>query len=271
LAISRQFLELMNGSISVESTPGKGSVFYVKIPVETSTQADVDGLIGELQAGEVIGLEPDQPSYRVLIAEDQPESQLLLAKLMTSVGIESRVAENGEECLKLFREWQPQLIWMDRRMPIMDGVEATRHIRELPGGHEVKIVAVTASVFEEQKQELFDAGMDDFIRKPYRFQEIYDCMARHLGVEYIYRSSIHDVAEAQLIPVTPRMLSVLTDATRDDLEVALRRLDSQQILSIIQQIDEYDTELAKALSLRAKNFDYRSILDALVLVKNTDK
>jgi CheY-like chemotaxis protein/anti-sigma regulatory factor (Ser/Thr protein kinase) len=267
LAISRKFLELMDGSIGVESTPGKGSVFRVKLPVQTSSLAEIESQADGMQTGEVVGLQPGQPAYRVLIAEDQPESQLLLVKLMTSIGLEAKVAKNGEECLKLFREWQPQLIWMDRRMPVMDGVEAARRIRELPGGQEVKIVAVTASVFKDQQQELFDAGMDEFIRKPYRFEEIYDCMARHLGIKYIYRTTIPATAAEQPVPVTPEMLSVMPDATRDELEVALVRLDSQQIDSIIQQIKEIDTEVAKALSLKAKNFDYQSILNALAMQK----
>ena len=75
---------------------------------------------------------------------------------------------------------------MDRRMPVMDGVEATKRIRALPGGREISIVALTASVFSEEQQVLFDAGIDEFLSKPYRFDEICDCMARRLGMKYIY-------------------------------------------------------------------------------------
>jgi len=95
--------------------------------------------------GDIVSLAPNQPEYRILIVEDQLENQLLLTKLMEDVGFPVKVAENGEQALGLFQSWQPHLIWMDRRMPVMDGVEATRRIRELPGGKEVKIVAVTAS------------------------------------------------------------------------------------------------------------------------------
>ena len=92
-------------------------------------------------------------------------------KLMADIGLNARLAENGEQCVELFQEWHPQLIWMDRRMPVMDGIEATRRIRQLPGGKDVKIVAVTASAFKEQRRKLLDAGMDDFVRKPYRFMK----------------------------------------------------------------------------------------------------
>ena len=162
---------------------GKGSIFRVELPVELAEEADTGAPKAGEQAGEPIGLAPGQPAYRILIAEDQPENQLLLVKLMTGIGLDVELAENGEECVRLFQEWHPHLIWMDRRMPVMDGVEATRRIRALPDGQAVKIVAVTASAFKEQRQEMLDAGMDDFVRKPYRFHEIYDCMAKQLGRE----------------------------------------------------------------------------------------
>jgi CheY-like chemotaxis protein len=107
---------------------------------------------------------------------------------MSDIGLETKVAENGARGLDIFKEWHPHLIWMDRRMPVMDGIEATQRIRELPDGREVKIVAVTASAFKEQQQEMFDAGMDDFVRKPYRFEEIYDCLSKQLGVRFVYKS-----------------------------------------------------------------------------------
>jgi CheY-like chemotaxis protein len=132
----------------------------------------------------VVGLAPGQPAYRILIAEDNQDNQQLLSKLMTGIGLDVKVADNGEVCVKLFQEWCPHLIWMDRRMPVMDGVEAAHRIRQLLGGEAMKIVAVTASAFKEQ-QEMLGVGMDDFVSKPYRFEEIYGCLARQLGVTYV--------------------------------------------------------------------------------------
>ena len=121
--------------------------------MEPAAEADIRSLPAATQAGEVCGLAPGQPAFRILIAEDQRENQLLLMKLMADIGLNARLAENGKRCVELFQEWHPQLIWMDRRMPVMDGIEATRRIRQLPGGKDVKIVAVTASAFDEQRQE----------------------------------------------------------------------------------------------------------------------
>jgi CheY-like chemotaxis protein len=262
LTISRQFVQLMGGTIGAESTVGKGSIFRVDLPVEIASSESIKAMRAVEHTGEVAGLAPGQPSYRILIAEDQHDNQLLLAELMTGAGFEAKVAENGEQCVKLFQEWQPHLIWMDQRMPIMGGVEATRCIRTLPGGREVKIIALTASVFKEQQQELFDAGMDDFLRKPYRFQEIFDCLAKHLRVEYVYRSEAPQ-AEAAPAALTPAMLAALPDAVRGQLRDALESLHGDRIAAVIRLAGATDPKLGRTLARLAENFNYPAILNAL--------
>jgi CheY-like chemotaxis protein/anti-sigma regulatory factor (Ser/Thr protein kinase) len=192
LAISRRYIELMGGTLTFKSTPGKGTIFRIVLPVELADSETVTVKVGSHCEEEVSGLAPGQPSYRILIAEDQPVNQLLLAKLMTDIGLEVKVANNGEQCVQLFQDWHPHFIWMDRRMPVMNGDAAARIIRTLPEGDIVKIVAVTASVFREQQQELLEAGMDDVLRKPYQFREIYDCLSRHLGLKYVYQEREHE-------------------------------------------------------------------------------
>lgn len=258
LAITYQFVQMMGGSIAVESLPGKGALFRVDLPMAS---ASADELLGaEIRnLGDVVGLVPSQRRYRIMIVEDQRENQLLLSRLMTDLGLEVKVVENGQQCLDLFPDWRPDLIWMDRRMPVMDGIEATKRLRQLPEGQTVKIVAVTASAFKEQQQEILGAGMDDFIRKPYRFDEIYDCLARQLGVEYIY----HVCGEVKPAELTPAMLSGLPSTLRDQLKDALESLDSELIIPVIRQISEIDAVLGHALSSLAEGFDYQSIFTAL--------
>ncbi len=260
LTITRQFVQLMGGSISLESTPGKGTVFRVDLPLNEVAEADIVNP-KELGHGAVVGLATGQPEYRILIVEDQRDNQLLLTKLIESAGFQCKVAENGEQGVQLFQSWHPHFIWMDRRMPVMDGLEATRRIRELPGGKEVKIVAVTASAFIEQRSEMLDAGMDDFVRKPYRSNEIYECLSRQLGVKFIYEGA----AELQqpVMSLTPEMLAVLPEALRNDLKRALDELRSERIEFVIQQVAAYDRPLQKTLIHYAQNFNYPAILQAL--------
>ncbi|HEX5391950.1 MAG TPA: ATP-binding protein [Rhodocyclaceae bacterium] len=258
LTITKQFIDLMGGRIEVESTVGKGSLFRVEVPVELA-----DFPSGQpLEQRDVVGLVPGQPAYRILIVEDQKENQLLLTRLMSTLGLESKVAEDGEQCLRLFQEWHPDLIWMDRRMPVMDGLEATQRIRRLPDGGKVKIVAVTASAFKEQKQEMFDAGMDDFVSKPYRFGEIYDCLARQLGLKYLYRAEAAETEGKQATQV-PETLSTLPASLRQNLRDALECLDREQVMACLDQIGKVDADLAAALSRLAKGFDYPAMLRLL--------
>jgi PAS domain S-box-containing protein len=262
LSIVRQFVQLMKGAISMESTPGKGSLFCVEIPLETANETEITQL-GVKYQGDVTGLAPGQPSYRILIAEDQYNNQLLLKKLMNDIGMEVKIANNGEECVKIFKEWHPDLIWMDRRMPVMDGVEATRRIRRLRSGKKVKIVAVTASVFKEQQPELLDAGMDDYIRKPFQFNEIYDSLTQQLGIKFTYRGAIAKTRGTAPTLLTPQQLATISGKLRDELRNAVESLDRERIIAAIKQISAVDSTLGCALSQRVDEFDYPSILAAL--------
>jgi CheY-like chemotaxis protein len=151
---------------------------------------------------------------------------------------------------------------MDWRMPVMDGVEAASRIRRLPNGKEVKIVAVTASAFKEQLPELSVAGMDDYVRKPYRFREIYDILTRQLGLEFVYRTEPQTVSARPFLP-TPAQLQAITAEQRDKLHAALEALDSTQIAAAIEEIGTVDAGLAQILTQLANEFDYPSMLGLL--------
>ncbi|MGZ5050447.1 MAG: response regulator [Methylobacter sp.] len=260
LTITRQFVQLMGGSIALESTLGKGSLFRIDLPLR---EAGEEELVKSkrISHDDILSLAPGHPDYRVLIVEDQLENQILLTQLMESIGISVKVAKNGQEGVQLFQSWRPHLIWMDRRMPIMDGVEAAKTIRQLPDGNQVKIVAVTASAFMEQREEMLKAGMDDFVCKPFRSNEICECLSRQLDAKYIYK----DVSEQQKqkTALTSEMLSILPNELHRDLLDALESLDSERIDQIIEQVAAYDQPLQKTLANFAENFDYSAILKAL--------
>jgi CheY-like chemotaxis protein len=261
LSITRQFVQLMGGSITVESTPGKGSLFRVELPFIEAKESDIAPPQGS-EKGEVVGIAPGQTRYRILIVEDDPENQLLLSRLMQHIGFEIKVAADGVQGIQLFQSWQPHLIWMDRRMPVMDGLEATQAIRQLPGGKDVKIIAVTAAALVEERDEMMKAGMDDFVRKPYRFNEIYDCLGKQLDVQYIYAEPQTDNKSPAVI-LTTEMLAVLPPALRNELRAGLESLREEQINAALQQVAEYDVTLYHELSRLVDNFDYPSILKVL--------
>jgi CheY-like chemotaxis protein len=252
---------MMGGSIGLESAPGKGSLFRVNLPLTEAKETDTVNT-KQTKLGEVVALAPGQPNYRILIVEDQKDNQALLAHLLESIGLRIRVAENGKQGIELFQQWHPHLIMMDRRMPVMDGEEAMQRIRELPGGREVKIVAVTASAFKEQQKKMLDAGMDDFVGKPYTPGEIYTCLARQLGLRYQHK----DYAESQKQspPLTPESISILPSTLRSELKQALETLDNDQISRLILKIAAYDKNLHQTMAQLAERFDYPAILNALI-------
>ncbi|MDD4964133.1 MAG: ATP-binding protein [Gallionella sp.] len=261
LSITRQFIQLMGGTLSMTSTIGKGTIFKIDLPVEKIASSDVIRP-DPLAHGEAISLVAGQPDYRILIVEDQLENQMLLTQLMKNMGFQVKLAENGKEAVQLFKAWQPHLIWMDRRMPIMDGLEATRHIRALPGGKTVKIVAVTASVMFEQHNEIITAGVDGIVRKPYRAHEIYDCLAEQLGVQYVYADTQPAQAPEHDL-LTAEMLATLPLAFRQQLLEALNSLDDSRITHVIQQVSAVDSKLYKILMQLTENFNYPAIQSAL--------
>ena len=152
LAICKQYVELMGGQIGITSEPGKGSVFYFSIPVSVlPSVAEPE----EPKRGRILGLAEGQPRYRLLIVEDQAENRLLLRSLLDPLGFELREAVNGKEAVALFEQWRPDLIWMDVRMPVMDGSEAVRRIRAAKAGADTKIIALTAHALEEERRPLW--------------------------------------------------------------------------------------------------------------------
>jgi PAS domain S-box-containing protein len=261
LAITRQFVQLMGGHISLgETAGGIGALFRVDLPLKEINAADLVKAI-ENDEGAVHHLEPGQPEYRILVVDDQFDNRLLLVKLMECVGFSVASAENGQQAVEMFSKWRPHFIWMDQQMPVMDGREAMEAIRSLPGGGTVKIVAVTASGLQEQRNEMLSAGMDDFIRKPYQFSEIYECLSKHLGVRYIYEdtSSVKHIVE----DVTAENMEVLPENERVELRLALESLDEERIARAVAKVSNYDTELQNKLRRLIECFDYPAILKAL--------
>ncbi|MET0123512.1 MAG: response regulator, partial [Candidatus Thiodiazotropha sp. 6PLUC9] len=253
LTISRQFVQMMNGSIELQSTPGKGSVFTIDLPLTDAMETDITQAEQQV-ANRVVGLAPGQPEYRILIVEDQIDNQLLLSSLLHHAGLQDKVAENGKQAVELYQSWQPHLIFMDRRMPVMDGEQATRQIRSLPNGDEVKIIAVTASAFKEQREQMLEAGVDDFIGKPYHPDEIYAQLSKHLEIRFLHDELVE--AKQQRRALTPEMLSKLPDELRFDLQEAVESLEIQRIYYVIKQVDEYDHDLNKNLTQCVEDYDY---------------
>jgi PAS domain S-box-containing protein len=274
LAISRQFVQLMRGEITVSSTVGQGSIFQVQIPIKVS-----DSLVWypPKPMQRVVGLAPQQPTYRILIVEDRPENRQFLTQLLEQVGFSVQVAENGQVALESWERWQPHLIWMDMRMPVMDGYEATRRIKAQPQGQSTVIVALTASAFEEEKAAVLAAGCDDFIRKPFREEQIFEKLAEHLGVCYQYEA-IATAEDWQTDPASPlstgtlkQYLTQMTYPWITQLHQAATLADAELVQELVQDLPEPMSPLAATLTDWVNNFRWDEILQLTQRMISTDE
>lgn len=259
LVISKQYVALMGGQMDVESSPGKGSVFHFEVPVEILIDKK---LPDELPHGRITGLAAGQPRYRLLIAEDQMENRLLLRNILEPFGFELREAVNGREALAICQEWHPHLIWMDIRMPVMNGLTAAKRIKKSEAGAGTIIIALTAHALEEERRKILAAGCNDFIRKPYRKTEIFDALARHLGLQYEYEmqpSKPHG-GESEL---RPEQLAALPAELLGRLHQAVIELDTVRTLELTGQIATHDARLAAALESLARRLEFRRLLELL--------
>ena len=260
LAISREFARLMGGEITVTSVVDRGSVFVIRLPFK---DADAGAAEPEATAGHVLRLRPGG-ACRVLIVDDVEDNRQLLAELLGPVGFDVRLAADGAEAVAAFQAWRPDLILMDFRMPVMDGHEAIRRIRALPGGGVPKIIAVTASAMDENRRELLDVGADDFIGKPFREPDLFEKIRGQAGVEYVYAADGPPAHAAGPVAVTPASLAGCPAALLTSLREAVLTADLDLMLARIMEVDRgCDPGVAAELRRLAEGYEYQALLDLL--------
>ena len=273
LSISRQFVRLMGGDILVSSCLGGGTLFSFEIPIIRTVAAAVKP---KIPAAQIVGLAPNQPEYRILVVEDQMANRVMLIELLRSIGFQVGEAMNGIEAIALWRSWRPHLIWMDIRMPEMDGLEATQQIRQLqnPSEDPVVIIALTASIFEEEHQEILTIGCNDWVRKPFRQEVILAKIAEYLGVVYVYETKDVDrrfqadqLSSKNHLLHTDQLngdhLKSMSPKWRSQLREAAICARDQRLFRLIDEIPPEHSPLANVLVDLVNNFRYDKIMDLI--------
>jgi signal transduction histidine kinase/DNA-binding NarL/FixJ family response regulator len=260
LAISRQFVGLMGGEIQVHSMLDLGSTFYFNI----------ETLLGEsslsnsnLHKPKIQKIATNQPQYRILVVDDKTANRRLLLEILQAVGFTPRSATNGREAISIWKLWQPDLIWMDMRMPLMDGYRATKYIKSQENGTKTKIIALTALAFEEQREKIFNAGCDDFLSKPFREERIFEMMAQHLGVKYVYESDKLAVVSGATFGKSRlgKDLSYLSPEWLNELHQAAIAVDAEKIEQLIEDLAPRHDLLARSLLDITRRYDFDTIIE----------
>jgi PAS domain S-box-containing protein len=267
LPISKKFVELMGGEIAVSSTVGKGTIFCFDVSIKLPETTDV---LTQTPTRKAIGLAPNQPEYRILVVEDRFENRLLLVRLLRSIGFQVREAENGQEGVAIWESWQPHLIWMDMRMPVMDGYEATKRIRAHLKGQETVIIALTASAFEEQRNIVLSAGCDDFLGKPFREDVLLEKMGQYLGVNYVYEDSQQENLQSQVSNQQSQieqpletLLKQMPNEWIGQLRNAAFECSDNTVLELVEEILPVSETLANTLTDWANNFRFDLVIDLI--------
>ncbi|MCP4672349.1 MAG: response regulator [Desulfobacula sp.] len=254
LVISKMLIQVMGGRLKVESQIGQGSRFTFQIPMEIVNP----GQLSATMPCKIEGLEPGQSDFRILVVDDKPGNRQVLINLLKPFGFDLRQASDGRQAVSISQEWQPHLIWMDIQMPVMDGWEAAKKIRN-QGNKDTCIIAVSAVVLEPDLKASIIGRCDGYLAKPYNVEDIFILLNRHLNIKLVYEA---------MEPVSSK------DSPKEDLVQSLKELppdlvrqlvhsasvlDSATIHEIINNINKLNPFLADHLKNMAQEYHYEKI------------
>ncbi len=257
LAISREYIHMLGGDISLKSKVNEGSTFTFDINVE---QSDLSQLTIKEVENHVLGIKDSSKEWRILVADDRETNRLVLEKMLTPVGFEVRQVDNGRKAVKVFKEWNPQIILMDMIMPELDGMEATKIIKALPESRDVKIVAVTASVMDEDKQKVMATGVDDFLRKPFREADLFTIIRSLTGIEYQYEETIEEF-KTEEVKLNRDSLSVIPEEIFKKFKEHVIMGDMATLSELTDEVDKYSSDIADDLRQLIKQFEFERLTE----------
>ncbi len=267
LALSRELAILMGGNITVTSEAGKGSVFTINVEIK----------VGEPEVREasvtkrVTGIDNPKDVYRVLVVDDKKENRDVMGSFLRMVGFETTEAVDGKDAIAKFEQWNPHLILMDMRMPVMDGYEATRRIKSTEKGKQTPIIAVTASSLEDEKKNVLKLDIQGYIPKPFHENELFETIGRVLGINYLYEEETTANALSRYLnndEIVDEDIAKLPEEVVLQMKHAVETADFHLLTAYIERIEKDYPELSRHLMAQATDFNYVYLLQVLKKRKN---
>lgn len=254
MTISRQYARIMGGDLSFESVLGQGTSMHLTF--QARVRESSAGLSLQEGSGSILGLAPDSVQPCILIVDDIEFNREVLRLMLAHFGFKRLIeVSSGLAAVEAVRQNDVDLILMDRRMPDMDGIQTTMAVRQQPRGQNLRVVMVTASAFEEEKQEVLGQGVDGFISKPFTEKEVLEEIQRQIpGLHYIYEAE-----RAEPVQVSSRPGSIIQNLI-DDIECGdIARFEK----TLRDQLQERNPDLYESLRELAEKYDYVAILNLL--------
>lgn len=268
LTISQKLVILMGGTLQVKSVPGEGSQFWFDLDLHEVKGSQEEPHIAEPK---IIGITGERP--RILIVDDKIDNRMFLNDLLTPLGFDVTEAEDGEECLGQAMTIRPDAILMDLRMPNMNGLEATRRIRQTPELKDVVIIAISASSFEHNRLECLKAGTDNFLSKPFRINKLLELLHHHLPIELVYDTATQEEPSPLVTTVTVSQADLRLPPP-DRVEALLNLAKRGDVKNILAQIEELATAsdyhvFSSKVETMAKSFQVTKLCKFLEEARNT--
>jgi len=261
LAISKKQANLLGGELLVSSEVGKGSHFTLKVPLKPAIRKVLPRSSRSLEITKIA----DGYSVNALIIDDSKENRDVLKQILESIDVQTMEAENGKIGLDLVRKKKPDIIFMDVRMPVMDGLEATKKIIEEFGPDRFKIVVISASVLRHEIEQYYNMGCHEVIPKPFRTEAVFDSLTRLLNVEfeYIDKDSSEEITHLAEVDLDFSKIQLLDDVL-NDIYAAAESGNFKKLEDIIEALptkNAEDKNLIRYLSSLKSRYDVLGFLD----------
>ncbi|MGD2064266.1 MAG: PAS domain S-box protein [Nitrospirota bacterium] len=266
LAIARRQIELMGGELGLEARPGEGSRFFFTLSLPVVEEG---GAQHTQEAERIVGLAPEC-GVDALVVDDVKDNRDILQHMLTTIGATVRTAGDGREALEQVRERHPDIVFMDIRMPVLDGVDALAELRRSQETRDIVCIAVTASGMLHQSEHFLAAGFDAIVSKPFHFESIYECLRTHLGTRFLHQEVDPAAGYPRQEPIDLAAI-VLTDEVYERLIKAARVNDFTEIDAILDEVavgDNGSRDLAHHLRGLLRRYDSAGILATLEKVRH---